>query len=298
MTKTQTKSKTPSRRKPDAQPEPPPTVEAVSLPAPALLVSWVYLRSFLNARERIHHRDWVLDSGAYSAMNSGTKIDLQEYTEAAKRMVAEDPTLTEVFALDVIGDWRASLKNCEAMWAAGVPAIPCYHLGEPEDVLRTIARDYPKIALGGAVGATGKQKWAEQCFARVWPKRIHGFGFGSRQTILALPWHSVDASNWEIGPTKYGRWRTFGKMSVRGGKQNLQCEIDWYLSLERLAQHRWRKQMAQLDTLGPTIRLVHNDSNRMTQATGPTVRLSMAHARMGRPSVRLAWWTGAPSRMN
>ena len=47
--------------------------------APALLVSYVYLEPFLKNQHRYCYRDWVLDSGAFSAHNSGTEIKLQDY---------------------------------------------------------------------------------------------------------------------------------------------------------------------------------------------------------------------------
>ena len=216
---------------------------------PALLVSYVYLAPFLKNRHRYAYRDWVLDSGAFSAHNSGTEIELQDYINCCKELQATDPTMTEVFALDVIGDWKASLKNCEEMWRQGVEAIPCYHVGEPVAELTAMAKDYPKIALGGCVGYRQKLKFAEQCFARVWLKAIHGFGFVSEKDIMALPWHSVDATNWEIGPCKFGRWNAFGQMSVRGSKQNLRAEVEWYLDLERRARQKWTGAMKQLDNV-------------------------------------------------
>jgi len=136
-----------------------------------------------------------------------------------------------------------------------VPAIPCYHVGSPEDLLKSLARDYPKIALGGAVGYRKKDDWAKQCFARVWPCKIHGFGFGGEKSIMALPWHSVDATNWEIGPCKFGRWNSFGHMSVRGSQQDLRAEVQWYLRLEDRARTKWKKQMMELDSIAPTVRL-------------------------------------------
>ena len=226
---------------------------------PALLVSYVYLKKFLENKSRYHYRDWVLDSGAFSAFNSGTEIKLQHYIDTAKRLQDSDQTLTEVFALDVIGDWKSSLKNTEEMWKQGVSAIPCYHIGEPESVLKGIAKDYPKIALGGVALAKGstKLRFAQQCFARVWPCKIHGFGCATESIVLGVPWHSVDATTWGIGPCKYGRWKAFGKMSVRGSQQNLKAEIDWYLGLERRARVKWAKQMAELDKTdhAPTVRL-------------------------------------------
>ena len=226
------------------------------LSRPALLVSFVYLKPFLDHRLKYAYRDWALDSGAFSAKSLGVTIDLKEYIEKCLELRATDPTLTDIFALDVIGDWKASLANTEAMWAAGVPAIPAYHVGEPEAALLDLAKRFPKVALGGAVGYHRKLEWAKQCFARIWPKRIHGFGFSGERAVLSLPWHSVDATNWEVGPCKFGNWKSFGKMSVRGSAQNLRSEVEWYLRLESRARDQWAKEMVQLqDPDAPHYRL-------------------------------------------
>lgn len=232
--------------------------------APALLVSFVYLPPFLKHRDKYVFRDWALDSGAFSANQIGTPIRLESYIDLCRELLETDQSLTEVFALDVIDDPKTSLQNAEKMWKAGVPAIPTYHSGEPEHFLTTIAKEFPKIALGGAVGMRHKSKWAEQCFARVWPKKVHGFGFGGERDVMGLPWHSVDATNWEIGPVKFGNWRSFGRMSVRGSKQNLRTEVEWYLRLERQARQKWRKQMQELEEMEDSfsLRLVRGGSSR------------------------------------
>jgi hypothetical protein len=214
---------------------------------PSLLVSYAYLEPFLKRRKEYAYRDWVLDSGAFTAHAKGVPVDLQAYAEKALELLAGEDPPAEVFSLDVIGDWKASAANTDLLWKLGVSAIPAYHVGSPEPELIRLAKDFPKIALGGAVGFRKKNEWASQCFARVWPKKIHGFGFGSEKSILSLPWHSVDATNWEIGPCKFGSWRSYGKMSVRGSKQDLRAEIAWYLDLERKARARWSKQMAELE---------------------------------------------------
>jgi hypothetical protein len=221
-------------------------------------VSYVYLEPFMSARRTYHFRDWVLDSGAFSAHQLGIPIDIQAYINKCKLLLAMDPLLSEVFALDVIGDWRASIKNTEEMWRQGVHAIPTYHPGEPESALKAIARDYPKIALGGVVGwpIKRKLKWLAYCFAKVWPKKIHGFGMSSEQMLMKFPFHSVDASNWEMAPCARGQWHKFGKMSVRGSRQNLRVEVLWFLDLEQRVRNRWAKEMKELESINhPDIRL-------------------------------------------
>jgi hypothetical protein len=215
---------------------------------PALLVSWWYWQTFSEEREHYSFRDYSLDSGAFSAHNSGVTIDFQEYQTAAATLLASDPQCTEVFALDVIGDWRASLRNTETMWEAGIPAIPTYHIGEPEHVLKHLAATYPKIAIGGAVGLhlARKKEWIRQVFARVWPKPIHGLGMGSEQLAMGFPFHSMDATNWEMAPAAYGNWKSMPGGSIRGGNQPLRMEVEWYLRLEERVQARWRKEMTLL----------------------------------------------------
>ena len=225
---------------------------------PSLLVSYAYLDPFLKRRAEYAYRDWVLDSGAFTAHAKGEAVDVRAYGERALALLAGEDPPTEVFSLDVIGDWEASARNTDVLWGMGVPAIPAYHVGSPGHELDRLAKAFPKIALGGAVGYRKKIEWAQQCFARAWPKKIHGFGFGSQRAVLALPWHSVDATNWEIVPCKFGSWRAYGKMSVRGSKQDLRAEIAWYLDLENRARVRWAKQMAELEGGGerePSIRL-------------------------------------------
>lgn len=214
----------------------------------ALLCSYFYLRHFQKVRERYRFRDWALDSGAFSAYHSGEVIDLQAYTEKCRELLDTDPQLTEVFALDVIGDWRATMFNVEAMWAAGVPAIPTFHVGQPWHALTSMAQDYPKIALGGMVGrfrGGGRAEWIGQCFARVWPKLVHGFGVGTENGVFAAPFDSVDATSWESGPTKFGAWLAFGsgRLAVRGSTHNLRPEVEHYLDIERRAEVRWRKEL-------------------------------------------------------
>jgi len=254
--------------------------------APALLVSFFYLSQFDAIRERLNFRDWVMDSGAYSAHNSGSVIDLDAYIEKCKELLATDPKLTEVFTLDVIGDHKATRKNTERMWAAGVPAVPVYHINEPESALMAMAAEYPKIALGGVAMLKTKAKveWADQCFARVWPKRIHGFGFGSEKAILALPFESVDATNWEIGPAKFGRWMAYGKLSSKGAGLNLRTEVEWFLALEDRARIRWRKEMevigAQADAPSSRFVVAGTQDGRLHNAFGMEPRPGhLVHAR-------------------
>jgi hypothetical protein len=262
---------------------------------PALLVSFFYLKPYLEQYHRYEYRDWALDSGAFSAYNSGVVIDLQEYIETCQRLKAEDETLTEVFSLDVIGGpgtgtshkqaARQTLKNTVAMWEAGIPAIPCYHLGEPESVLKLLAKEYPKVALGGVARKKGtiKKGFAQACFARIWPKPVHGFGYGTEELIMAFPWHSTDATNWELGPCAFGRWNSFGKMSVRGSRQNLRAEVEWFLKLEDKARQRWSHEMKVLDSMPPSSSRLAVSGQKTSGGESTRRRKALTEQKLGVP---------------
>jgi hypothetical protein len=216
---------------------------------PAVLMGYPYADTWKKHRARFKVRSWALDSGAVTAANSGEPIDLAEYTAFAADMKQSDPTLEDVFALDVVGDWRASARNAEWMWKHGVEAIPCWHAGEPEDVLVGLARDYPKIAMGGSWKMRGpaRIRLVEQVFARIWPKRIHGFGMSEESLLMKFPFHSVDASSWQLGPMKFRQFKGFGKANLRVPCKtiDLRGEVDHYLALEARARAQWARLIPQ-----------------------------------------------------
>jgi len=221
-------------------------------PPAALLCSYVYYETFAPLLQTGEHvRQWCLDSGAFTAYMLGKEIKLQEYIDFCKALTASQRPPVEVFALDVIGDWAATLRNTEEMWKQGVEAIPCYHAGEPEHVLKTIAATYPKIAVGGAAGrlfGDARRRYLEQCFARVWPKKIHAFGIATEEILQSLPFHSADASSWEIGPLRFGMWQAYD-LPVSGTRKNfyLRPEVNHYLDIEARLKTKWAAQMQQLE---------------------------------------------------
>lgn len=236
--------------------------------SPSLLLSYYALQKwntwaeFVKLRPYFKIRDWQLDSGAFSAHTVGAKIDVLEFAEFAKMALATDPTLMEVFSLDVIGDWRASEKNTEKLWAAGVPVIPTYHVGEPESVLQNMAKSYPKIALGGAVGLRRKAKleWGQQCLARVWPKPVHGLGFGGQSYLHKLPLSSADSTNLVLAPCGWGNWTAPGRpgkvvkvgpSTVPSSVVELRSQVEASAKLERRIREVFRREGAEMDKMVP-----------------------------------------------
>lgn len=232
------------------------TLERAVVRAPPMgyLCSFVYYESmkFDSFVSLPGVRDWILDSGAYTAFHQGKPIELQKYIDFCKVVMSNPIPPSEIYALDVIDDWRQSVKNTEEMWRQGVPAIPCYHAGEPEDLLISLARDYPKIALSSTSGnksSTFKLRFFKQCLRRIWPKKVHAFGLSNEKVVMALPFHSVDSTNWQINPLRYGIWKCYDAKGGPRKNHDLLPEIKHYVDLEDRLRVRWAKEMKELEEL-------------------------------------------------
>lgn len=197
----------------------------------------------------------MLDSGAFSAWNTGKTIDMNALIVASK-----SPEFTETVCLDVIGDADASVKNALAMKAAGSPAFPVFHIGDPWEHLMLYKKEFGRTGLSCRFGEPTRSsiKWLEQCFARAWPCRFHSFGWIGGDALARFPFDTADATTW-LMPRMYGEWRGFGTQSkrhfgfpaaehtfkVRGGHWSLAAEVHAFLKVQRSLTERWRKELAQ-----------------------------------------------------
>ena len=217
------------------------------------LISNEYYSLVMKNRQKIQWVDWALDSGAFTAYSKGVALCNTEYTATVNRLMSADPELTEAFGLDVIGDPAASIKNVENSWRDGAAVMPTFHYGSDFGYLLNMAKEYPKIALGGCarMHKSMKLKWSKSCFARLWKAglqtKVHGLGFSS-QYLTLLPFHSVDASSWEFGPTSFGNWRSFDKtVKPKANKStNLRREINMALADQRKARQLNRGVMLKI----------------------------------------------------
>lgn len=144
-----------------------------------------------------------LDSGAFSAMNSGAAINLNEYIDFC---LAHQKRFEVVASLDVIMDHKATAHNHMVTKEAGVNSIPTFHVREPFEFLSELAADNDYIALGVAGMQTSwshRSKipaWITRCFqvARLVNPTIglHGFAITSPKLMQMYPWRSVDSTTW------------------------------------------------------------------------------------------------------
>lgn len=183
-----------------------------------LLVAYPYLDKFLKHRHKFNVRRWILDSGAFSAFNSGKVIDLKSY---CRDIAALHGDVAEYFALDVIGDYKKGIDNYHFMLSEGLSPMPVYHPGEPWSVLNEFKKTAYKLAVGSGMelsktGATvrgGGSDYVAQVFSRVWPMRIHGLALSRASMMDKFPFDSVDSTTWIIMPG-YGRYLTYAQKTA------------------------------------------------------------------------------------
>lgn len=162
-----------------------------------------------------------LDSGAFSAFSLGAEVDLPKYCDYILRNLdiiehVDGQPLASV--LDAIGSADGTWMNQRAMEDRGVRPLPCYHYGEPDEVLQYYVANYSYITIGGMVPISTPQLklWLD----RIWKDyltddhgrplvKVHGFGLTSLPLMLRYPWYSVDSSTWV-------QWAANGMVLVPG----------------------------------------------------------------------------------
>lgn len=162
-----------------------------------------------------------LDSGAYSAMSQGVEIDLPKYCDYIHKNAdiietVDGQPLASV--LDAIGDADGTWRNQRAMEDRGVRPLPCYHYGEPIEVLEYYIANYSYITIGGMVPISTPQLklWLDRLWANYLTDdrgrpivKVHGFGLTSLPLMMRYPWFSVDSSTWV-------QWAANGMVLVPG----------------------------------------------------------------------------------
>jgi hypothetical protein len=209
-----------------------------------LLVSFYYIDHYRD-RSRImpRHPLRMLDSGAYSAWNSGKAIDIEALIAETK-----NDWWTESVSLDVVGDPDAGMKNAIYMKSRGSPAYPVFHVGDPWEHLDEYKRQFPKVGLSCRFGETEKEsyRFLETSFSRAWPHKFHSFGWVDERMLMRFPFHSVDTASWNNGPGRFGRWNAFGGKMPIWKAHSFIAEVEWYLRLQERLKSRWRKTLSIL----------------------------------------------------
>lgn len=164
----------------------------------------------------------LLDSGAFSAWNAGTPVNLPDYQKIALGVKSRWP-LAWIINLDVIpgeagrtatgaeieAGMVESLTNADRLREAGLRVVEVFHQNEPFLFLDTlIARRSDERAVIGLsprndVSVKARCDWLKSVLGHlvrtVGVKRIprfHGLAATGRAMLETFPFYSVDSSSW------------------------------------------------------------------------------------------------------
>jgi len=159
---------------------------------------------------------FMLDSGAFSAWNSGTAIDLDQYIAYIK---AHAEFIDYYVALDVIpGSFgvtpspeevevsaQKSWNNLLYMQSEGLEPVPVFHMGEQFKWLRRMVEHgckYIGISPANDRTTSAKREWLDRVFDEItdkdgWPiVKTHAFGVTAIDLLIRYPWYSADSTTW------------------------------------------------------------------------------------------------------
>ncbi len=147
-------------------------------------------------------KNLFVDSGAFSAWNQGTEVNVENYINFIKNNL---DVIDQYANLDVISDATATLKNQYIMEKAGLHPIPVFHYGSDESYLKKYCKEYNYISLGGMVPINTRNLilWLDKLYSKYLTNKkgypitkIHGFGITSAKLMRRYPWYSVDSTSW------------------------------------------------------------------------------------------------------
>lgn len=216
-----------------------------------MLVSFAYIKDFRRQFTGVLPKSkgippTLLDSGAFSAFNSGKTIDINALISETLNMGWD-----EVVALDVIKDHEASMKNAVYMKERGCTVMPVFHIGEPFEVLTEYCKLFERVGLSCRFGEpeSASYLWLDKCFRQSYPKKFHSFGWMGEKVLMRYPFYTADSSSWALAPQAYKRWKTYGgRLFIKESKDvSLLPEMEFYSNLQKRVRHKWSKEMVKLN---------------------------------------------------
>ena len=144
----------------------------------------------------------LIDCGAFTAYTRGRHVELSEYCDFLDHLPVK---VWKYFALDVIGDEAATLKNLDAMHDRGYEPVPIVTYGQDLSIIEYYKSVSNLVAYGGLVGrpaakiAVGIKRVMEVMNGH----HLHLLGFTSVPWLKKLRPYSCDSASWNA-PRKYG----------------------------------------------------------------------------------------------
>lgn len=170
-----------------------------------ILVAYPYIKnntSVINLIPKM--RNFILDSGVFTMINSGKQFDLDKYVDEYADFIRKHK-IRQYVELDVdqiigVEKTRALRRRLEER--VGWKSIPVWHTIRGKESFIEDCKEYDYIALGYFLTEGLKTDVTEK-YAKAFVKkahelkcRIHGLGFTKGEKLKNIPFDSVDSSSW------------------------------------------------------------------------------------------------------
>ena len=159
---------------------------------------------FKNWQKQFLKSSFMLDSGAFTFMNSGREVaEISGYVNRYINFINEnDVKLFYELDIDVIVGLAEVEKIREKLECeTGKKCIPVWHKQRGLQYWKDITHDYNYVAIGGIVVKNIKQTEWEifNPLIQIAHKnkcQVHGLGMGNMEAIRKYPFDSVDSTGW------------------------------------------------------------------------------------------------------
>lgn len=163
-------------------------------------------------------RGFILDSGAFSFMNSNSKINQNwnDYVDKYADFITEND-IRLFFELDI--DCIVGLQEVERLRKrlenrTGRQPIVVWHPGRGKNYWQEMIKEYPYIAIGGIAAKERPLTWYESIFpymidmAHKGGRKVHGLGYTIVDKLSRYRFDSIDSTTWMVG-SRFGEVSLF-----------------------------------------------------------------------------------------
>lgn len=180
-----------------------------------LLQSFYKMRGFSKEKVSTYMKScnhFLLDSGAFTFMNSGKEVDwksyINDYIDFVNFFNIDSYFELDLYTLKNIGIQNTVRIRKYIEEGTGRKSIPVFHACMGISMYRQLCEEYDYIAIG-ASGITPECRWTKNenllrqmlRIADEYDTKVHGLGYTSLKNINngIVPFYSVDSTSWLSG---------------------------------------------------------------------------------------------------
>lgn len=206
-------------------------------------------------------KNYLLDSGGYSARIRGIEIDVKDYANYLNKH-----QIKVAFNLDT-NDVKETLLNQDYLEkSTDTYIIPIYHLSdwlsdEHRWLIEKYVAEYPYISYGGSAGgkvsSLDRKKFLNYAFSHSRDKvRVHGLGMTAEWMITSYPYYSVDSTSW-ISIARFANSKVYSPemAKVVSKKQhylrNVERELEYWILLQQKVSKLWASRGVSWEDFNP-----------------------------------------------